>query len=249
MLPAASPAASPSGWNGASARSHAQLEVPRGFGWSCVTPCTRLQFPFTPCEKVLPCTSRGSQAGLAFVGRRAECLVPRERFSTNSLNQELLAAVRFAFPLGIPVCRTPGCPAPASLMLLAALSLSLRCPRPHWCLVLTAHVSGFAHISILPLVPGVATEPPCVPQQCCFDTPFTHVWFLGSDKFPFHTRKMIDKQDYFSDLANGNRRSELKIQSSISAVCTSHSFGVAAAGAAGGGRGEKQTNKQTKVYM
>lgn len=138
VLPAASPAASASSWNGASARSHAHLEVPRGFGWSCVTPCTRLQFPFTPCEKVLPCTSRGSQAGLAFVGRRAECLVPRERFSTNSLNQEPLAVVRFAFPLGIPVCRTPGCPAPASLMLLAALSCPCGVPghTGAWCSLL-----------------------------------------------------------------------------------------------------------------
>lgn len=31
---------------------------------------------------------------------------------------------------------------------------------------------------------------------------------------------MIDKQDYFSGLANVHRRSELRVRSSISAVCT-----------------------------
>lgn len=51
--------------------------------------------------------------------------------------------VRFASPLGISTCHTPGCPAPGSLMLLAALSLSLWCPRPWWDLAVTADVSGF----------------------------------------------------------------------------------------------------------
>lgn len=72
--PAASPAASASCWKGASARSHAQLEVPQGFRWSCVTPCTLLQFlarHLRPCE-VLPCASEGSQAGVAFLSRHAE---------------------------------------------------------------------------------------------------------------------------------------------------------------------------------
>lgn len=49
----------------------------------------------------------------------------------------------------------------------------------------------------------------------------------------------MDKQDYFSGLATGRRRRELRVQSSVSAVCC----GSQAAGAAGGG-GEPKPNQQ-----
>lgn len=88
--------------------------------------------------------------------------------------------VRFAFPLGISMCHAPGCPAPGFLTLLAALSLSLLVsqatlgPGGHWL---------FPQDSILPSLPRTAAEHPSVPQQRCSDTPSTHAWFLGKNKF------------------------------------------------------------------
>lgn len=148
------PAAPASCWKGASARSHAQLGGATRISLEPCPPQPPVHPPAIPrapppslrdgAALRSPRVSRGSQAGLGFLGRRAECYhrakgkVFHRLLRTRSLGQ----AVWLAFPLGVSTCRAPGCPAPGALTLLAALSLSLWCPRPRQDLAVTADVSG-----------------------------------------------------------------------------------------------------------